>query len=92
MSKTETAPTLTTPVVYWGRLAANATAHLTEHLFNGVVAVILPLITAALGLSLVQAGMLASARTLMAGIASFPSGFLPIWRAGAMSSWECASA
>lgn len=75
MSKTETAPTLTTPVVYWGRLAANATAHLTEHLFNGVVAVILPLITAALGLSLVQAGMLASARTLMAGIASFPSGF-----------------
>lgn len=49
---------------------------MTEHLFNGVIAVVLPLITASLGLSLAQAGALASARTLMAGIASFPSGFL----------------
>jgi FSR family fosmidomycin resistance protein-like MFS transporter len=56
-------------------LAANSSAHLTEHLFNGVIAVILPLITSSLGLSLAQAGMLASARTLMAGVASFPSGF-----------------
>jgi MFS family permease len=48
---------------------------MTEHLFNGVIAVILPLITASLGLSLAQAGALASARTLMAGVASFPSGF-----------------
>ena len=46
-----------------------------EHLFNGVIAVILPLITTSLGLSLAQAGALASARTLMAGVASFPSGF-----------------
>jgi MFS family permease len=49
---------------------------MTEHLFNAVIAVILPLITTALGLSLAQAGALASARTLMAGVASFPSGFL----------------
>jgi FSR family fosmidomycin resistance protein-like MFS transporter len=49
---------------------------MTEHLFNGVIAVILPLITTSLGLSLAQAGALASARTLMAGVASFPSGFL----------------
>jgi MFS transporter, FSR family, fosmidomycin resistance protein len=56
-------------------LAANSSAHLTEHLFNGIIAVILPLITSSLGLSLAQAGMLASARTLMAGAASFPSGF-----------------
>jgi MFS family permease len=48
---------------------------MSEHLFNGVIAVILPLITTSLGLSLVQAGALASARTLMAGVASFPSGF-----------------
>jgi MFS family permease len=75
LSKTETVRALSTPVSYWGRLAANSSAHLTEHLFNGVIAVILPLITSSLGLSLAQAGMLASARTLMAGVASFPSGF-----------------
>jgi MFS family permease len=75
VSKTETAQALSTPVSYWGRLAANSSAHLTEHLFNGVIAVVLPLITSSLGLSLAQAGMLASARTLMAGVASFPSGF-----------------
>jgi MFS family permease len=49
---------------------------MVEHLFNGVIAVILPLITASLGLSLAQAGALVSARTLMAGAASFPSGWL----------------
>ncbi len=75
MSKTETATTLNAPLASWGRLAANSTAHVTEHLFNAVVAVILPIITTALGLSLAQAGTLASARTLMAGVASFPSGF-----------------
>src|SRR5947207_12901226 len=49
---------------------------MVEHLFAGVIAVILPLITTSLGLSLAQAGALASARTLMGGAASFPSGFL----------------
>ena len=76
MSKIETTQTLAVPFAGWGRLAANSAAHMTEHLFNGVIAVILPLITASLGLSLAQAGGLASARTLMAGVASFPSGFL----------------
>lgn len=75
MSKTETASNLSVPLASWGRLAANSTAHMTEHLFNAVIAVILPIITAALGLSLAQAGGLASARTLLAGVASFPSGF-----------------
>ncbi|MGH7886549.1 MAG: MFS transporter [Candidatus Binatia bacterium] len=56
-------------------MAANSTAHMTEHLFNAVIAVILPIMTTALGLSLAQAGALASARTFMAGVASFPSGF-----------------
>lgn len=75
MSKIETTQTLTVSFAGWGRLAANCAAHMTEHLFNGVIAVILPLMTAALGFSLAQAGALASARTLMAGVASFPSGF-----------------
>jgi MFS family permease len=48
---------------------------MTEHLFNAVVVVILPIITSTLGLSLSQAGALASIRTFMAGVASFPSGF-----------------
>ena len=76
MSKIETTQTISMPFVGWGRLAANCAAHMTEHLFNGVIAVILPLLTASFGLSLAQAGALASARTLMAGAASFPSGFL----------------
>jgi len=75
LSKTETATTLNAPLASWGRLAANSTAHMTEHLFNAVIAVILPIITVTLGLSLAQAGALASARTFMAGVASFPSGF-----------------
>lgn len=75
MSRVEITSALSAPVTTWGRLAANSAAHLTEHLFNGVIAVILPLITASLGLSLAQAGALASVRTLAAGAASFPSGF-----------------
>jgi FSR family fosmidomycin resistance protein-like MFS transporter len=76
MSKVANAQTLNPSLAAWGRLAANSAAHMTEHLFNAVVVVILPLITSSLGLSLSQAGALASARTLMAGVASFPSGFL----------------
>jgi MFS family permease len=75
MSKLENIQPVAAPLALWGRLAANSAAHMTEHLFNGVIAVILPLITASLGLSLAQAGALASARTLFAGVASFPSGF-----------------
>lgn len=76
MSKAESASLLSAPLASWGRLAANSTAHMTEHLFNAVIAVILPIMTTALGLSLAQAGALASARTFMAGMASFPSGLL----------------
>jgi MFS family permease len=75
MSKIENVQTLSSPVAGWGRLAANSAAHMTEHLFNGVIAVILPLIISSLGLSMSQAGALASTRTLMAGVASFPSGY-----------------
>jgi MFS family permease len=72
--KVETVTTLNAPLASWGRLAANCAAHLTEHLFNAVVVVILPIMTSALGLSLAQAGALASVRTFLAGVASFPSG------------------
>jgi FSR family fosmidomycin resistance protein-like MFS transporter len=75
MSKIESASAFSSPFTGWGRLAANSAAHMTEHLFNGVIAVILPLIISSLGLTLSQAGALASTRTLMAGAASFPSGF-----------------
>jgi MFS family permease len=76
LAKIESTQALAAPLAAWSRLAANSTAHMVEHLFNGVIAVILPLITTSLGLSLAQAGALASTRTLMAGVASFPSGFL----------------
>lgn len=76
MAKIESTQAVAFPVSVWGRLAANSAAHTVEHLFNGVIAVILPLITTSFGLTLAQAGALASARTLMAGAASFPSGFL----------------
>ncbi len=76
MAKIENLETLATPFAAWGRLAANSAAHMTEHLFNGVIVVVLPIITTSLGLSLAQAGALASARTLLAGVGSFPSGFL----------------
>ena len=66
MAKIDTTQTLVVPLSAWGRLAANSTAHMVEHLFNGVIAVILPLITTSFGLSLAQAGALASVRTLMA--------------------------
>jgi MFS family permease len=76
LAKIENVQTVAMPFAAWGRLAANSAAHMTEHLFNGVIVVVLPIITTSLGLSLAQAGALASARTLLAGVGSFPSGFL----------------
>jgi MFS family permease len=76
LAKIENVQTVAMPSAAWGRLAANSAAHMTEHLFNGVIVVVLPIITTSLGLSLAQAGALASARTLLAGVGSFPSGFL----------------
>jgi MFS family permease len=76
LAKIENVQTVAMPFAAWGRLAANSAAHMTEHLFNGVIVVVLPVITTSLGLSLAQAGALGSARTLFAGVGSFPSGFL----------------
>jgi len=44
----------------WGRLAATAVAHMTEHLYIGIITVALPVITSAMGLTMAQAGSLVS--------------------------------
>lgn len=60
----------------WGRLATTAAAHMTEHLYIGIVTVALPVIASAMGLSMAQAGSLVSTRYLVAGLVNLPSGFL----------------
>ena len=60
----------------WGRLATTAAAHMTEHLYIGIVTVALPVIASAMGLSMAQAGSLVSTRYLVAGLANLPAGFL----------------
>ena len=60
----------------WTRLATTAAAHMTEHLYVGIITVALPVIGSAMGLSLAQIGSLVSARSLVGGIVNLPSGFL----------------
>ena len=60
----------------WTRLGATAVAHMTEHLYVGVITVALPVIGSAMGLSMAQIGSLVSTRSLVAGIVNLPSGFL----------------
>ena len=68
--------TLTIEAPSWNRLAVTAVAHMTEHLYIGVTTVVLPVIAAAMGLSMAETGSLVSARYLVAGMANLPSGFL----------------
>jgi MFS family permease len=49
---------------------------MAEHLYVGVITVVLPLIAASLGLSMARAGLLVSARYLVAGASNMPSGLL----------------
>ena len=49
---------------------------MTEHLYLGVVTVVLPVIAASMGFSMAQAGALVSLRSLVAGLSNLPSGFL----------------
>lgn len=60
----------------WGLLAATAAAHTTEHLYLGIITVVLPVIASSMGFSMSQAGFLVSARSLVAGLSNIPSGFL----------------
>lgn len=76
MEQTDTVSILTRQASIWGRLATTAAAHMTEHLYIGIVTVALPVIASAMGLSMAQAGSLVSTRYLVAGLANLPSGFL----------------
>lgn len=60
----------------WGRLATTSVAHMTEHLYVGIITVVLPVMATALGLNMAEAGLLVSARSLVAGLSNFPSGLL----------------
>ncbi|MBI2369352.1 MAG: MFS transporter [Deltaproteobacteria bacterium] len=61
-------------------LALAACTHLCEHLYVGVITIILPVIAAAMGLSLAQVGLLVSVRSLGGGVLNLPSGFLAdVW-------------
>ena len=87
MAKIDTTQTLAPPLAAWGRLAANSTAHMVEHLFNGVIAVILPLITTALGLSLAQA---ATALSII-GLGGFGGNLMAGWLVDRVSATRLAT-
>jgi len=77
MEQTETrAPALSLTAPSWTRLAATSVAHMTEHVYIGVVTVALPVIAASMGFSMKQAASLVSTRYLVAGLTNLPSGFL----------------
>jgi MFS family permease len=60
----------------WNRLITTAFAHMTEHLYVGIITVVLPVMATSLGLNMAQAGLLVSARSLVAGLSNVPSGLL----------------
>ncbi|HTM10206.1 MAG TPA: MFS transporter [Verrucomicrobiae bacterium] len=60
----------------WTRLAATSVAHMTEHVYIGIVTVALPVIAASMGFSMAQAGLLVSTRYFVAGLTNLPSGLL----------------
>lgn len=76
MSQTGTSQTFTTQAPTWGRLATTSVAHMAEHLYVGIITVVLPIIAASLGFSNTQAGLLVSARSIVAGVSNIPSGLL----------------
>jgi len=77
VEQTETqAPGISLSAPGWTRLAATSVAHLTEHVYIGVQTVALPVIAAAMGFSMTQAGLLVSTRYFVAGLTNLPSGFL----------------
>lgn len=76
MEQTDTIGLLTRQASVWGRLATTAVAHMTEHLYVGIITVVLPVMATALGLNMAQAGLLVSARSLVAALSNMPSGLL----------------
>ncbi|MBI2359113.1 MAG: MFS transporter [Deltaproteobacteria bacterium] len=57
-------------------MATTCIAHMTEHLYVGIITVVLPVIATALGMNMAQAGFLVSIRSLAAGLSNVPSGLL----------------
>lgn len=77
MEQTQTqAPVISLSAPNWTRLAATSVAHMTEHVYIGIVTVALPVIAASMGFSMAQAGSLVSTRYLVAGLTNLPSGLL----------------
>lgn len=77
MEQTETrAGSLALPAASWTRLATTSVAHMTEHLYIGIVTVALPVIAASMGFNMAQAGALVSTRYFIAGLANIPSGLI----------------
>lgn len=76
MARADNLRTPSLQLLSWSRLASTSSAHVTEHLYVGVVTVILPAMAAALGLTHAQVGLLVSARYLAAGLVNIPSGLL----------------
>ncbi|MFQ5850421.1 MAG: MFS transporter [Candidatus Binatia bacterium] len=68
--------TLTARAAIWACLVTTSVAHMAEHLYIGIITVVLPVIAASLGLNMAQAGLLVSARALVAGLSNIPSGLL----------------
>lgn len=68
--------TIRTQTDLWGRLATTSVAHFTEHIYVGIIAVVLPVMSASLGLTTAQAGLLVGVRSLVAGASNIPSGLL----------------
>lgn len=67
---------LTVEVAPWSRLVTTCGAHMTEHLYVGIITVVLPVMATALGMNMAQAGLLVSIRSLAAGLSNLPSGLL----------------
>ncbi|MBI2087512.1 MAG: MFS transporter [Deltaproteobacteria bacterium] len=67
---------LTLEVAPWSRLVTTCVAHMTEHLYVGIITVVLPVMATALGMNMAQAGILVSSRSLAAGLSNLPSGLL----------------
>lgn len=76
MPTTTIAQTLRVKTDLWGRLATTCVAHFTEHIYVGIIAVVLPVMSASLGLNTAQAGFVVGVRSLVAGASNIPSGLL----------------
>ncbi len=76
MAQMNSSQTISVQAPSWGCLVTTSVAHMAEHLYVGIITVVLPLIATSLGLSNTQAGSLVSVRYLVAGFSNIPSGLI----------------